>query len=517
MNGFNRLIDRIAHFVLYGINGDMSDKEFLEQSIMRWKNSPERHMQIKGHLYYDNEHDILMRKRTMIGEDGKLQVVENLPNNRNIDNQYAKMVNQKRNYLLGNPFTIETDNEQYSELLKEVFNKKFMRTLKKSGKYALNGGIAWLYPYYDEEGSFTFRLFPSYEILPFWADSEHTKLQGAVRLYLVAGYEKNIPVVIEKVEVFDMTGVHRYVLDGATLIPDVTVNEQDSCYVTMTDGDRAADGLNWSRIPLIPLKRNELETPLIKNVKTLQDGINVMLSDFENNMQEDARNTILVLKNYDGTNLGEFRKNLATFGAVKVRYDGDTKGGVETLEINVNAENYKNILEIFKKALIENAMGYDAKDDRLGGNANQMNILSMYSDIDLDANDMETEYQAAFEDILWFVNMHLANTGHGSFENEKVNIIFNRDILMNEGEIIDNCQKSSGLISNETIIGKHPWVDDPKLEMQRIEEQKQKEQEEAASMYEPFGQQDEEDGQQDDEKQEETPDERKKKEDAGEE
>ena len=333
----------------------------------------------------------------------------------------------------------------------------------------------------------------------------------------MAGYEKNIPVVIEKVEVFDMTGVHRYVLDGATLIPDVTVNEQDSCYVTMTDGDRAAEGLNWSRIPLIPLKRNELETPLIKNVKTLQDGINVMLSDFENNMQEDARNTILVLKNYDGTNLGEFRKNLATFGAVKVRYDGDTKGGVETLEINVNAENYKNILEIFKKALIENAMGYDAKDDRLGGNANQMNILSMYSDIDLDANDMETEYQAAFEDILWFVNMHLANTGQGSFENEKVNIIFNRDILMNEGEIIDNCQKSSGLISNETIIGKHPWVDDPKLEMQRIEEQKQKEQEEAASMYEPFGQQDEEDGQQDDEKQEETPDERKKKEDAGEE
>ena len=280
-------------------------------------------------------------------------------------------------------------------------------------------------------------------------------------------------------------------LDGATLIPDVTVNEQESCYVTMTGGDGAADGLNWSRIPLIPLKRNELETPLIKNVKTLQDGINVMLSDFENNMQEDARNTILVLKNYDGTNLGEFRKNLATFGAVKVRYDGDTKGGVETLEINVNAENYKNILEIFKKALIENAMGYDAKDDRLGGNANQMNILSMYSDIDLDANDMETEYQAAFEEILWFVNVHLANTGHGSFENEKVNIIFNRDILMNEGEIIDNCQKSSGLISNETIIGKHPWVDDPKLEMQRLEEQKQKQQEEAAAMYEPFGQQDE--------------------------
>lgn len=51
-----------------------------------------------------------------------------------------------------------------------------------------------------------------------------------------------------------------------------------------------------------------------------------MISDFENNMQEDARNTILVLKNYDGENLGEFRHNLSTYGAVKVREDG----GVET-------------------------------------------------------------------------------------------------------------------------------------------------------------------------------------------
>jgi SPP1 family phage portal protein len=492
LNGLNNLVDKISHFILYGINGDMSNREFLEESIMRWKGSPERQLQIKGHLYYDNEHDILLRKRTMIGEDGKLQVVENLPNNQIIDNQYAKMVNQKTNYLFGQPFAIECDNEQYAALLKEVFNKSFMRIIKKSAKYAYNGGISWLYPYYDDEGKFTFRVFPAYEILPFWKDSDHTKLQGAVRLYLVAGYNKNIPVIIEKVEVFDMNGIHRYILDGSTLIPDLSVDEQHSSYVTMTNGDGVQEGLNWQQIPLIPLKRNELEMPLLKNVKSLQDGINIMLSDFENNMQEDARNTILVLKNYDGTNLGEFRKNLATYGAVKVRYDGDTKGGVETLEISVNADNYKTIIEIFKKALIENAMGYDAKDDRLGGNANQMNIQSMYSDIDLDANDTETEYQAAFEHILWFVNAHFANTGKGNYENEQVNVIFNRDIMMNESEIIDNCNKSVGILSDETIIGQHPWVDDPELEMKRLEEQKKKAQEEMIAQYNPFQQQNQE-------------------------
>lgn len=488
MNALNNSADRISHFILYGINGDMGNKEFLEQSIMRWKGSPEREMQIKGHLYYDNEHDILSRKRTMIGEDGKLRAVENLPNNLQMNNQYAKMVNQKTNYLFGKPFTIETNNKQYAGLLKEVFNKKFMRILKKSAKYTYNGGISWLFPYYDQEGNFSFRVFPAYEILPFWEDSDHTRLGGAARLYLVAGYDSNVPVVVEKVEVFDKAGVHCYILEGNKLMPDPTIGQQDNSYVMVKDGDCAQNGLNWSHIPLIPLKRNDNETPLLKNVKSLQDGINIMLSDFENNMQEDARNTILILKNYDGTNLGEFRQNLATFGAVKVRYDGDTKGGVETLEISVDADNYKAILDIFKKALIENAMGYDAKDDRLGSNANQMNIQSMYSDIDLDANDTETEYQAAFEEILWFVNAHLANTGRGNYEGEEVNIIFNRDIMMNESEIIDNCSKSVGILSDETIIGKHPWVEDPQLEMKRLEEEKKKEQEELENQYNPFKQ-----------------------------
>ena len=134
-----------------------------------------------------------------------------------------------------------------------------------------------------------------------------------------------------------------------------------------------------------------------------------MISDFENNMQEDARNTILILKNYDGENLGEFRRNLATFGAVKVRDDG----GVETLTVEINAENFNSILKLFKDKLIENARGYNAKDDRMGNNPNQMNIQSMYSDIDLDANGMETEFQAAFDDLLWFINQDFANTGRG--------------------------------------------------------------------------------------------------------
>lgn len=474
----DNLTARISNLIITGRTNSMNDIQLLQKEIARWKNSPRRIEQIKGHLYYEGDHDILFRKRTMIGEGGELQEVENLPNNRLIDNQYGKLVNQKANYLLGQPITFDGGSDAYLSALKEIFNRRFMKVLKNAGKAALNGGIAWLYPYYTEDGGFAFRLFPGYEVLPFWLDSEHTVLDCAVRLYLVIGYEGTTPRLIEKVEVFDKQGIHCYVLDGGSLIPDVTLDQYECSYVTGGNGE----ALNWSKIPLIPIKYNEQELPLLHKVKSLQDGINTMLSDFENGMQEDARNTILILKNYDGTNLGEFRRNLATFGAIKVRDEGDRRGGVESLEIMVNSDNYKAIVELFKKAIIENGMGYDAKDDRLNGNPNQMNIQSMYSDIDLDANDMETELQAAFEEILWFVNAYLANTGKGNFDNEDVTVIFNRDILINETEAIANCKASVGLLSDETIISQHPWIDDPQQELERLEAQREKEREEAAAM-----------------------------------
>ena len=468
MSLIDTLAVKVSNLILQG--ADMSDKQFFEREIQKWKNSPQRIMQIKGHLYYDNEHDILHRKRMMIGEGGKLEEVDNLPNNRLIDNQYAKLVNQKANYLLGQPFAIEGENQQYVELLKKVFNKRFMKTLKAAGKAMLNNGICWLYPYYTETGEFSFRMFPGYEVLPFWKDTEHTILEAAVRLYLVVGYQGTTPVLIEKVEIYDLNGVHRFILDGSTLIPDLQgVDDNTSPYTTTTDEGGNALPLNWAKVPLIPLKYNECEIPLLKKVKTLQDGINVMLSDFENNMQEDARNTILILKNYDGENLGEFRRNLATFGAVKVRDDGD----VTTLTVEVNSENYKAILDVFKKALIENARGYDAKDDRLSGNPNQMNIQSMYSDIDLDANGMETEFQAAFEELLWFINQDFSNRGLGDYEGAELQIVFNRDILINETESIENCSKSVGILSNETIVEQHPWVTDVEAEMARLQKEKE--------------------------------------------
>ena len=461
-------MERINRLILRGGQSGKTEVQFYAAVIREWKNSQRRKDQVMGDLYYEGQHDILRRQRTVIGEGGKVQVVTNLPNNRLVDNQYALMVDQKTNYLVGKPFTVNCQDKGYADVLNKIFNKRFYRLLKYVCEDALNGGIGWVYPYYGESGELAFKHFPAHDILPFWADDDHTILDCAIRYYTQEVWNGHQKEKVEKVELFKGDGIYRYIYQNDMLIADVEAGEHENYFLVEEEGQEPK-GFNWTRIPLIPFKYNKQEIPLIRRVKTIQDGINVMISDFANNMQEDARNTILVLKNYDGENLGEFRRNLATFGAVKVRENGD----VTTLAVEVNSENYKSILELLKKTLIENARGYNAKDDRLAGNPNQMNIQSMYSDIDLDANGMETEFQAAFEELLWFINQDFSNQGVGDYEGIDVQIVFNRDILINESESITNCTKSVGLLSSETIVERHPWVSDVELELERLQKEKE--------------------------------------------
>ena len=231
------------------------EKKWLEYNINRWKMSPERRMQITGEMYYKGHHDIQRRKRTAIGgTSGELIELHNLPCNKIKDNQYAKMADQKRNYLLGHPVAIDSKNKKAAEAIRTILDAKFMRTLSALGLSSINQGLAWLFPFYDETGSFKFKIFPAYEILPFWKDSAHTELDFAVRYYRV---EKPFSIngeEIEKVEIYRAEGVQRYVLKNNQLVPDE--NPEDA-YMMITPGTaiicrRTAETQYWlSRITTV--------------------------------------------------------------------------------------------------------------------------------------------------------------------------------------------------------------------------------------------------------------------------
>ena len=442
-----------------------SDIRYLELVLDKWLHSPEREEQLLAEKYYDGHHDILEHEKKVIGADGQLQTIKNVVNNRLVDNQYKKLVDQKTNYVLGKPLTIATSKSEYMELLNKVFNKKMHRQLRTLAQYAVDGGKSWLYPY-PQNGEFKVAVFPAYEICPIWKDKAHTELECAMRYYAEETFDnKGGTALIYHVDLFTTQGITHFTYHNGKLIP---ANNPHSDYLYI--GDK---GYNWNRLPIIPFKYNSKEIPLIRSVKVLQDALNQVLSNFQNNMEEDPRTSILVLKNYDGTNIAEFRQNLATYGVIKVTTVDGVQGGVEALKVDVNAQNYQAILMQLKRAIVENGRGFDAKEERMDGDPNQMNIESMYTDIDLDVNTMETEFQAGFEELKWFIDQYLIHQGNADFTEEAAEFVFDRDFFINESTKIDNAVKLNGIISQKTLLTHIPWVTNIQRELDQLEEDKQ--------------------------------------------
>ena len=254
--------------------------KYISACIQNWLGSDKRRMQIIGENYYLGKQDILFKERSIIDPETHKKVeVENVPNNKIVNNLYSFCVDQKASYIFSKPFKVNTENKEYGEALNRIFTPKFRRTLKSLGKKTFNCGAGWLYPMVDSD-TLTFRPLPATEILPFWKDADHTELEYAVRLYKVYDPVNDFREKT-KVEIFTRDGVEHYLWNGKDLIPE---NIPPSAYTTIIYtnelSQRVEIGMNWDRIPLIPFRYNAQETPLITRVKSLQDGINSMMSIF---------------------------------------------------------------------------------------------------------------------------------------------------------------------------------------------------------------------------------------------
>lgn len=436
-----------------GASQVLSDIDFLAKEIIAWRDSDKRKDMLAGESYYQYVHAILKEERKMIGQNGVQTSVDNLPDNRIVDNVYAGMVKQKTNYLFAKPITFKTDNGAYSDELKRIFNKAFNKKLKNMGTYAIIDGVVYLYPYYDRNGNLKFKFFKGSNFRPFYADEDREEMLFGVNYFTAVNYNGKHEEKLELVDLYAPNGLYHFQLQGSHLIPFGDNPIENYITVSKNDGSEVK-GYKWSRLPIIAFKSNQDETPLLRRCKSLQDALNKMISDFANNMQEDCRNTILVIENYEGTELGKFRENLMKYGAVKV----GEGGGVSTLSVEVNAENYESIRRMLRRAIIDSCFGYDIEDLKSSGSPNEMTIKSVYNNIDMDSNDIETEWQSSLEQLMFFVNAYIENKTGVSYAEEDIEFIFNRDMMIDESNIINNCKNSTGIISDKTIISNHPWV-----------------------------------------------------------
>lgn len=381
--------ERISRFLAE--NAAMSEEERNARAVGEWLRSKSRKRMLDGQRYYENRCDILGRKRWIIGENGQPQADETLVNSRIAHGLVRKLTDQKCQYLFGRPFTVRAENDGFRAALEEFFDREMRNRVKNLCKEAVNKGIAWLQVYPDGE-RLGCRKIPSEQVIPLWSNGEHTKLDGVIRIFSQERFKGLRKETVLCAEEWSTEGVRCWLYRNGELTADPERREKSHFRM---DGKP----YNFSEVPFIPFKYNEEELPLLQFIKPLIDDYDLLKSEDANTLL-DSPNSILVLQNYDGEDLGEFRRNLAQYKAVKVT----DNGGLDIKSAPVETDAVNAHLERTRKDLYEAGRGVDTQRQSLG-NLSGVALKFLYADLDLDCSGIETEFAAGFEKLFRFLKV----------------------------------------------------------------------------------------------------------------
>lgn len=446
----------------------LTREELIKEYINDFELSEERKLMIKGEKYYRVENDILDRKMYRY-ENEKPVLDETKANHRLAHGFMHEFVEDKINYLLSKPYSMDCEDKDYLKLVQETLGKRFQHRLTQLGREASNKGIAWLYVYIDEDGNFKTMKIPSEQCIPLWVDNDHEELQALIRYYQVEVYEGKDKRFVTKIEYHTPDGVEYYEMtsDGEVILDAEKYLEQPD------DGDNKiphftvnnAPG-SWDKVPFIPWKNNDYGLPDLQFIKTLIDEYDLSRSDVANLLDE-IKEIIYGLRGYGGESLSEFMRDLAYYKAVKLEDDG----GIDKIEHTINIDAAEKHFQQLMKDIYRFGQAVDKGQDSIGNSPSGIALKFLYSGLDLKCNALEDNFKWSFEQLLYFVNRYLEVTRKGTPSDKEVIIIFNRDIAINESTAITDCQNSKGIISNRTIIANHPWVEDIEEELKQIEEE----------------------------------------------
>lgn len=447
-------------------------EELIQICMKEFQNSKEREFMIIGERYYRADNDIKKRKMYRYNEEQRRVIDHQKVNNRLVHSFMHLFVEDKINYLLSRPYTLSGKNQVYIDKVTETLGKKFQRRFIKLGRESSNKGISWLMPYISSDGKFKAFVAPAEQCIPLWSDNEHEELDALIYFYDMDVYEGKVKKQVTKVEYMTSESVEYYIIEDGIIKLDserYLKLQPDGTYTEINDpGHFFVDDtpMNWGKVPAIPFKNNDDEIPDVKFIKSLIDDYDKSRSDVSNTLEE-VRSVIFGLKGYGGQSLAEFMRDLSYYRAISL----DEDGGLETYNPTIDIAATKEHFDTLKDDIYSLGQAVDKSSDKIGNSPSGIALKFLYSGLDLKCNSMESNFQWAFGELMYFINKYWEITGQDTYPNEDIAIVFNRDIQINETEAVANCANSKGIISDKTIIENHPFVTDAVQEMKQIEEE----------------------------------------------
>ena len=417
--------------------------------------------------YYRNQTDILLeppkKRETEQGENPLRNADNRIPLN-----FHGLLVNQKASYMFTAPPLFDLGDKASNKALTAFLGDKYAKTCKDLCVEASNASVAWLHLWKDKaSGQYKYAIVPSGQVIPVWSNNLERELKGALRCYhdiTDDGQELDV------YEYWNDTICQAYAIEAGGVI-DTGLMPYNSFTLIDTAGNSNLVNEfkhDVGEVPFFPFFNNNIDTGDLDNIKPLIDVYCKVFSGFVNDL-EDIQEVIFVLTNYGGDDLGQFLRELKDYKAIQIENEGgEDKSGVSTLTIELPVEARKELLATTRKCIFEQGQGIDP-DPQNFGNSSGVALGFLYSLLELKSGLMETEFKLGFGRFIRCV-CRLLNI---KIKDDTIVQTWTRTSVKNDLELSQIAQQSRGVISDETIVSKHPWVEDPEKEMDILNKQKE--------------------------------------------
>jgi SPP1 family phage portal protein len=393
----------------------MEYKEYLD--IFKKKRSYEKLFD-----YYKGYHDILKRRYK-----------PSRPQNKLVNAFPSYITNVNVGYFLGKPIKYGGKDDVMIQAINDImeYNDEHDENIVLA-RFASIAGTAYELLYVDEESNIRFNEVSPENMVMVYDDKIHPEPEYAIRCW-----ENDRKVYLE---VYDKE-VKKYFVDGKLI-------EETQHF--------------FKDVPAVEFPNNDDRIGDFEKVISLIDAYDNSQSNIANDFDYFS-DAYLKLKNLSQTqpeDIEQMRMNRTLL----VDGDGDAEWLLKNIQDSAH-ENFKNRLQ---EDIHRFSQTPNLTDDSFSGVATGVSLRYKILGLEWNCAVKERKFKRALQRRLELICTML-NTKGANYDWRDVKIIFSRNLPQNELEAVQIASMLKGVVSDRTLMGIIPYVDNPNEELEQIE------------------------------------------------
>lgn len=365
------------------------------------------------------------------------------PNNK-VVHPYAQYITDTlTGYFVGEPisYTSNTENTDDLAMIFEYNDEQDENmTLAKDCSIF---GRAFEYVYLDKDGNVRFRAIDPRQVIPVYGASIEDELIAVVRFYPRSDTVFGVPDLI--VEVYTDT--------------EITTYKTSDAVETLHFVSRQPHGFN--DVPFVEYRNNDDCYGDFEGVISLIDAYDSLVSDDLNDFEYFV-DAYLALYGYnaepeDIQNMKENRVLLL-----------DQDGKAEWLVKNGDSSGVETTKQRIERDIHKFSKTPDSNDTSFGANVSGVAMRYKLLGTENLGSIKERKFKKGLQRRLELIAHILNVLSRPSFDWLGIEIIFTRNLPVNEDDVSTMIKNLNGIVSKQTLVAQLPFVDDPVKEMEQL-------------------------------------------------